>query len=84
MTKKLNLIDVVVEILEDDKCHDVESLKTKVSLLLRNLASSWSNNFDQNKWDRLIAKKRKEAKKPVEMDPMQQAMLSMAKVKLKK
>jgi hypothetical protein len=85
MAKKLNdIADIVVEILDDNTCHDVESFKTKVSLHLRNLASSLSNNFDQGRWDKYISKKRKEAKKPIEMDPMQQAMLSLAKAKFKK
>ena len=85
MINKLNNIaDIVVEILDDNSCNDVESLKNKVSLHLRNIASSLSDNFDQERWDKYLSKRRKEMKKKVELDPMQQAMLSLAKAKFKK
>ena len=64
MINKLNNIaDIVVEILDDNSCNDVESLKNKVSLHLRNIASSLSDNFDQERWDKYLSKRRKEMKK---------------------
>jgi hypothetical protein len=85
MSNKLNNIaDVVVEILDDNSCNNVESFKHKVALHLRNIAISLSDNFDEDRWDKYISKKRKEMKKKVELDPMQQAMLSLAKTKFKK
>ena len=85
MSNKLNNIaDVVVEILDDNSCNDVETFKNKVALHLRNIASSLSDNFDEDRWNKYISKRRKEMKKKVELDPMQQAMLSLAKAKFKK
>ena len=85
MSNKLNNIaDIVVEILDDNNCNTVEALKNKVALHLRNIAISLSDKFDEDRWNKYISNRRKEMKKKVELDPMQQAILSLAKTKFKK